>query len=61
MTNHEVKQLGKIWYQQNITWSYQDQVSLPYCLWKTGYKPDVLPKSFREYNWVRINAHKRED
>lgn len=61
MTNLEVKKLGEFWYEQNMTWSYQDQVSLPYCLWKTGYKPDVLPQSFRDYNWVRINAHTRED
>lgn len=61
MTNPRVKELGEMWYEQNITWSYQDQVSLPYCLWKTGYKPDILPKSFRDYNWVRINAHTRED
>lgn len=61
MTNESVKELGKIWYQQNIDWSYQDQVSLPYCLWKTGYQPDVLPKSFRDFGWVRINAHTRED
>lgn len=61
MTNENVKILGKLWYEQNILWSYQDQVSLPYCLWKLNYKPDVLPKSFREFNWVRINAHTRED
>jgi hypothetical protein len=61
MKNKQVEELGKLWYEQNIAWSYQDQVSLPYCLWKTGYKPDILPKSFRDYNWVRINAHKRED
>lgn len=61
MTNTDVRILGELWYEQNMTWSYQDQVSLPYCLWKTGYKPDILPQSFRDYNWVRINAHTRED
>lgn len=61
MTNQKVKQLGELWHEQNLTWSYQDQVSFPYCLWKTGYVPDVLPKSFRDFDWVIVNAHRRED
>jgi hypothetical protein len=52
--------LGEVWLGQNLMWSYQDQVSLGYSLWKTGFVPDVLPKSFRKYNWVHINAHKSE-
>lgn len=51
----------ELWLEQNLEYSYQDQVSLPYCLWKTGFVPDVLPETFRNYNWVHINAHKRED
>lgn len=61
MQNSDVKHLGKRWLQENITWSYQDQVSLPYVLWKTGFKPDILPTSFRYMDWVIVNAHKRED
>jgi O-antigen biosynthesis protein len=61
LTNPKVKELGELWHQQNLNWSYQDQVSFPYCLWKTGFIPDVLPQSFRDYNWVGINAHKTED
>jgi hypothetical protein len=61
MTNQDVKKLGELWHEQNLNWSYQDQVSFPYCLWKTQYKPDVLPQTFRNYNWVTINAHTRED
>jgi O-antigen biosynthesis protein len=61
LTNPKVKEVGELWHKQNLEWSYQDQVSLPYCLWKTGFKPDVLPQTFRNYNWVWINAHTRED
>jgi hypothetical protein len=61
MTNPLVKEVGALWHEQNLTWSYQDQVSFPYCLWKNSYKPDVLPQSFRNYNWVHISAHTRED
>lgn len=61
MHNKDVENLGVLWMQQNLLWSYQDQVSLPYCLWKTGFEPDVLPKSFRQFGWVHINAHTRDD
>lgn len=58
--NKDIQELSELWFEQNMTWSYQDQVSLPYCLWKTGFKPDVLPQTFRKYNWVHINAHRNE-
>lgn len=58
--NPAVREMTEEWMEQNLTWSYQDQVSFPYVLWKTGFKPDVLPKSFRDFNWVHINAHKHE-
>lgn len=61
MSNFKVRELGELWHEQNINWSYQDQVSFPYCLWKINFQPDVLSKSFRDYNWVVVNAHKRED
>jgi len=61
MTNQKVKYLGELWHQQNLQWSYQDQVSFPYCLWKTGFEPDILPKSLYDMNWLSINTHTRED
>ena len=61
MSNPKVKELGELWHKQNLEWSYQDQVSFPYCLWKTEFEPDVLPQSFRNYNWVGLNIHTRED
>ena len=32
----EVKALGAAWYAEQEEWSIQDQVSLPYLLWRTG-------------------------
>lgn len=61
MSNLSVKKLGELWHQQNLTWSYQDQVSLPYCLWKTGFQPDVLPATWRSMNWIYLSAHKNPD
>lgn len=61
MTNPIVKELGELWYDQNMTWSYQDQVSLPYCLWKMQYTPDILPASWRSMNWIYLSAHMNPD
>jgi hypothetical protein len=61
MDDPEVRELGQFWLLQNFIFSYQDQVSLPYSLWKTGVVPSVLPRSFRDYGWLVINAHRSED
>lgn len=60
MTVSLVKEFGEVWFNEVLTWTIQDQVSLGYSLWKTGLKPAVLDKSWREYNWLHLNAHKRE-
>lgn len=60
LKNQDVIDLSELWFEQNITWSYQDQVSLPYCLWKKNFTPDVLPTTFRNLRWVSINAHIHE-
>ena len=51
-------EIGQRWFLQNVLFSYQDQVSLPFVLWEAGFKPDVLPRSFPYMgNWVTVNAH----
>lgn len=61
MKSEQVELLGKLWMDQVELWSIQDQVSLPYCLWRLEYEPDVLPQSFRDYGWVSVNAHMKEE
>jgi hypothetical protein len=41
----QVAKLQKIntdWWQENVKWSYQDQISLPYVLWKNNYGYDKM-------------------
>ncbi len=35
--------IGNEWLYENIKWSIQDQVSLPYVFWKRGMKPSAWP------------------
>ena len=55
---HEV---AAAWTVQNLVFSYQDQVSLPFVLWSLDARPVVLDRTFRDKAWVLINAHRRED
>lgn len=61
MSNPKVKEVGELWLEQNLTWSYQDQVSFPYCLWKVGFEPDTLPMTLYHSGWVSLNLHLREN
>ena len=61
MSKEDVRELGEVWMQEVLDWSTQDQVSCGYSLWKTGFTPDVLEKSWRDFGWLHLNAHKRED
>jgi hypothetical protein len=60
MTNPRVKELGQFWEGEVERFSYQDQVSLPYCLWALDFTPDVLPQTFRKMGWVAVNGHRSE-
>jgi TOD1/MUCI70, glycosyltransferase-like domain len=48
---------GASWYFQCRRWSLQDQLSLPYVLWKLGIEPGVIPGSvygtdFHTHTWT---------
>jgi hypothetical protein len=61
MRRPEVAELGALWQAHVDRFSYQDQVSLPFCLWRLGLVADELPRSFRDMRWVRVSAHRREE
>lgn len=37
-----INDLFDLWWIQNLEYSYQDQISYTYCLWKKGVKPDYV-------------------
>lgn len=60
MRREEVRRVDEAWWGANLPWSTNDQVSLPYVLWKNNYGCDVI----RHYLWnnhlVRWEPHHRE-
>lgn len=35
--------LSEMWWEEICHWSKRDQVSLPYCLWRLGMRPTLIP------------------
>ena len=55
----EAKALGEAWYAENVRWSVQDQVSLPYVLWSMGKKFGLWPANEYENPYVRLRWDER--
>ncbi len=53
-----LKKIDEDWWQENIIWTYQDQLSLPYVLWKNKYWYDEIKLNLWNnhlFDW--INHH----
>lgn len=44
------QQFNLMWYEQISRFSSRDQISFPYCLWKCGIVPKILPGGANGYN-----------
>ncbi len=38
-----IRRLNRNWMRENERWTYQDQLSLPYLLWKLRMEPGIIP------------------
>lgn len=52
---------GNAWLAEQLAWTYQDQISEPYLLWKAGYRPAALPGNLRDNGFVEWMPHTRND
>ena len=55
--NDQVRELGEMWLDQIQRWSIQDQISLPYCLWRLGIEPGAFPASLYDNPWLTVTGH----
>jgi hypothetical protein len=53
----KIRRLGRLWMRENIRWTYQDQLSLPYLLWRLGIEPGMIPAGLRDGTLIRIARH----
>lgn len=59
LTHPLVRQIGDRWLDEILRWSFQDQISLPYVLWRVGVETGRLPQPWRSYGWASWVRHQR--
>lgn len=59
-TREKTAAIGDAWMQENLNWTYQDQISFPYVLWKHQYWFDVLPIDYRDRSSFVLCDHRSE-
>lgn len=58
--NARLRRLHRRWMRHNRRWSYQDQLSLPFLLWKMGIEPGVFPYNLWDNEWFDWQHHTSE-
>lgn len=53
--------IGEDWWNENLAWTYQDQLSEAYVLRKNDVRPATLPGDIYSNPWVSWHDHKRVD
>lgn len=57
----DIEAFGNAWLAEQLMWTYQDQLSEPYLLWKADYKPRALPQNLRSNDYIAWMPHTRAD
>jgi len=57
--NPEVEALGEAWYGEQVKWSVQDQISLPYVLWNAGKRYGVWAGNEYQNPYVQLRWDQR--
>lgn len=53
--------LDEAWWQENLRWTYQDQLSLPVVLWRQGFSNVWIPGNLWSNPWYRWEPHRNEE
>lgn len=55
--SRQMHRLGRLWLRENLRWSFRDQLSLPYLLWKLEIQPGVIPYDLWDNHLLTMVAH----
>ena len=61
MKNPKLREIGDHWMYENLVWTYQDQISFPFVLWKNQHWFDKLAFSYIDRSIFKLTDHLRED
>ena len=61
--DERIRRLDEMWMEENVRWSYQDQISLAYLFWRLGIEPGVIPLTggpLQDNDLFSIERHRTE-
>jgi len=50
--NSQVAAFNRLWLNECVRWTYQDQLSAPYALWRLGIVPAIIPGNVFTVPWL---------
>ena len=53
-SNDEVRSLMDLWWNQLIKYTYRDQLSFQYLLWKYDFMPDICDLFIEDNRWLTV-------
>jgi len=59
-SSRRLRGLHRRWMRHNRRWSYQDQISLPFLLWRMGMEPGAFPYNLWQNEWFDWHHHTSE-
>jgi hypothetical protein len=55
-----ISEINEMWWQENVQWSYQCQMSLPVVLWRLGQSYDAINLNLWQNELLRVCEHQRD-
>jgi hypothetical protein len=55
----KAREFGRRWYDENVRWTIQDQISFPYLVWKLQPNFGVFPAHEYENHYLKWWMHER--
>jgi hypothetical protein len=56
-----IAELNERWWDENLRWTYQDQLSLPPVLRELGIRPTIFAQNLYHNRWFHFTPHTRQD
>jgi hypothetical protein len=50
LARRPIEKIGEEWFLENLVWTFQELISLPYVMWRNNYWFDALPSGLWERN-----------
>lgn len=58
--DRRMRRLNQAWLAECLRWTYQDQLSLPYLLWRHNVQPALIPYNLWDNHLIEIQPHLSE-